>query len=361
MTTTHDHRADVLDEALDRLAGYSFTDGPGMATHGPMGAEAFAGLGHDDDVADWVEAYKASHEPIPEPPANERLDLADAASWQPALGDPSRLADWRDGFRRSLADEPWADVLRTWLPRLAPGYAGAFTHGLIRTAHAVRIVQLRPEPSAQGLAELATALAYWAGTYRALPGDAILRGTTSLADALAQVPRPDQPWTPVEAGMFTRVGELDGFAESVGRLAPPAAIDQGLSELTATLARLMIARPDAMPFGLVHAVTPVAGVRTLLPYLDPGDHRLVYGYLWRVDAAIVAGFVPSPVDAATLAPAGDDPPEMPTPPDLVTQAAEHRDPHVVKFTATCLSENALAPDPAYLLAAQHVIHKTPPL
>jgi hypothetical protein len=380
-TTARDHRADVLDDALDRLGGYGFVDGPGMAVHGPMGAEALACLGHDDDVASWVEAYKVRHDPIPAPPAGERLDLdRDAASWRPALGDPARLGDWRDGFRRLLAEAPWTDVLRAWLPRLFPGYGGAFTHGLIRTAHAVRLVELRPEPSATALDELATALAYWAGTYRALPGDPELRGSLPLADALATLPRPTQPWTPVEAGMFSRLDELDGLADAVARLAPPPSVDEGLSELTVTFARLAARRPDVVPMGLVHAVTPVANTRTLLPYLDESHHRLVQGWLWRVDAAITAGFVPGPVartdtnapsprpdDPASASPPDDptstsaSPPDDPatTPTELVALAADHRDPHVVKFTAACLAEHALSPDPAYLQAARRLLDTIP--
>ena len=34
-----------MDEALDRLSAYRFTDGPGMAVHAPMGAEALTSLG----------------------------------------------------------------------------------------------------------------------------------------------------------------------------------------------------------------------------------------------------------------------------------------------------------------------------
>jgi hypothetical protein len=51
--------------------------------------------------------------------------------------------------------------------------------------------------------------------------------------------------------------------------------------------------------------------------------------------------------------------EAPSPPELVARATEHKDPHVVKFTEACLREHALRADPVYLLAAQHVIDKTP--
>src|SRR5687768_4770525 len=120
MTAT-DHEthapADALDDALDRLAAYDFTDGPGMAVHAPMGAEALATLGYGGEVAGWVEAYKARHEPIAAPAPTGRIDPADPGSWRPALGEPGRLGDWRRLFTERLADEPWPAVVATWVPR----------------------------------------------------------------------------------------------------------------------------------------------------------------------------------------------------------------------------------------------------
>jgi hypothetical protein len=129
-----------------------------------------------------------------------------------------------------------------------------------------------------------------------------------------------------------------------------------LSTLTATFCRLLAERPDAVPLGVVHAVTPIAAVRTLLPYL-PGISALdLYARAWQVDAAIAVGFGGTPV----ASPAALDRFEPPHPADLTARAAEHRDPHVVKFTEACLREHARQPDPVYLFAAQHVIDRTPP-
>jgi hypothetical protein len=349
-------RADALDDALDRLSGYSFADGPGMAAHGTMGAEALSAAGHDHAVANWVEGYKTRHEPIPAPPLTDRLDPADPTSWQEALGDPSRLSDWHDLFSRQLEDQRWQEVVSSWGPRLLPGYGGAFTHGLIRTAHAVRGLESGRAPSSLRIDELAKGLAYWAGTYKALPGRPSLQGGRSLGEALAGIPRPEQAWTPIEAGMFARIHELDGFTEAVEALGPPPSIDDALSDLTATFARMMLANPDVHPFGLVHALTPVAGARTLLPYLPTVSIEQLYAQLWHVDAAITASFVPSTSDDLTRALEQDAPP----PPDeLAGRAAEHGDPHVVKFTEACTREDALRPDPNYLLAARHVADRTP--
>lgn len=350
-------RADAIADALDRLSAYAYVDGPGMATHGPMGAEALSTLGHDDLVAAWVEEYKARHEVIAAPPTTDRLDPDDDGNWRSALGDPGRVSDWAELFTHQLQDQPWQDVVASWIPRLLPGYAGAFTHGLIRTSHAVRALRSTVEPAPLVTAELAKALAYWAGSYKALPGRPLLQGPRSLDEAVDGLPRPPQPWTPIEAGQFSRVHELPDFPQAVEALAPPASVDDALSDLTVTFARMMLANPDVHPFGLVHAITPVAGARTLLSYLPTISSEQVYTQLWHVNAAITSGFISRPASQAR--PALDDR-DAPTPGELVARAAEHRDPHVVKFTEACIRETALRPDPAYLLAARHVIETTPP-
>jgi hypothetical protein len=72
-------RTDALHDALDRLAGYGYTDGVGFACHGPMGAEALGALGYADHVPDWVQAYAAKHPPIDAPPPSGRIDPHDPA------------------------------------------------------------------------------------------------------------------------------------------------------------------------------------------------------------------------------------------------------------------------------------------
>lgn len=355
-------RTDALDDALDRLSAYAYVDGPGMAVHGPMGAEALSTLGHDDLVAAWVEEYKARHEVIAAPAAVGHLDPEDEASWRPALGDPARLSDWAELFIHQLQDQRWQDVLATWAPRLLPGYAGAFTHGLIRTAHAVRALEstAQPSPSPLVTAELAKALAYWAGSYKALPGRPTLSGALPLDAAIDQLPRPAQPWTPMEAGQFSRIHELSDLPRAVEALAAPASVDEALSDLTASFARRLLANPDVHPVGLVHAITPVAGARTMLPYLPTLSAERVYAHLWHVDAAIAAAFLPAPGSHGHQSGQDGQRGDPPTPAELTARAVEHKDPHVVKFTEACLRENALRPDPAYLLAAQHLIDTTPP-
>lgn len=352
-------RADVLNDALERLAAYDYVDGAGFACHGPMGAEALSALGYDDAVGDWVDGYTTRHDPIAAPPVAEPIDPRDEASWRPALGDFSRVSDWAVLFGRELREQPWPAVLRTWLPRLLPGYGGGLTHGLLRVAHGVRALTPDGPPAEPARTELAKGLASWAGWFTPLPGRPDPVGSLPLEEAITGLPRPAEPWSPIEAGMFTRLGELSDFPAAVDSLQPPEDIDGALSDLTTAFCRVLLANPDALQQGLVHAVTPVVAVRSLLPLLPDGSHDAVYAYLWQVDAAIACGFAWPTAAARTSTPIEDEQ-DVPAADEIAARAVEHRDPHVVKFTEACLREHAHRPDPVYLFAADALLDRTPP-
>jgi hypothetical protein len=347
----------VVADALERLRDYAYIDGPGMAVHAPMGVEALCSLGLDDLVPAWTDGYRARLAPLPAPPRSSPIDPADPAATAAALGDPSRLSDWNDLFRQALACEAWNDVVARWVPRLLAGYAGALTHGLLRTAHAVRTLERVDRPAPILLDELAVGLAYWAGTYRELPGTAQLRGRRTLPEAIAAVPRPPEPWTPVEAGQFERLGELGDFPDAVAALGPPRT-DDPLGELSLAFARVLVANEGAPPVGVVHSITPVVATRTLLNHVPELAVAPTFARLWTVGAGIVAGFVPPGgpigVDLDAL-----DTVDVPSPGDLLDRVADHRDPHAVKITEACLREHASRPDPAYLLAARRVLDAVP--
>jgi Questin oxidase-like len=351
-------RTDALNDALDRFGAYRYVDGVGFACHGPMGAETLSMLGHDDLVAGWAEDYKARHEPIDAPPPFARLDAAEEASWRPALGDPRRATDWAALFGDQLREEPWPAVVRRWAPRLLPGHAGGFTHGLIRVAHAVRAMPVDGPPSDLRVNELALGLAYWAATYTVIPGESRVRGTLTVDDAIAGLPRPDQPWSPFEAGTFARIGELGDFPAAVDAIGPPpSSFDDALSDLTAAFCRVLLAHPDVFPQGPVHMVTPIAATRILVPYLADVSHVALYTGLWRTGAAIVCGFLPPPAEPSPTPDPGVS--MTPTPGEVIARAVENRDPHALKFAEACTREHARRPDPVYLRAAQHVIYGLP--
>jgi hypothetical protein len=346
--------SDALNDALERLGDFAFFDETGFPCHGPMGAETLSALGHDELVAGWADEYRWRHQPISPPPPSARIQLSDPRDFHSALGDLARLADWETAFAHLLGEHPWPVVINRWARRLLVGYAGALTHGMIRVAHAVRALEGCPEPSELLLAELAKGLALWAASFKILPGQPILRGSLRLADALTLLPRRDQPWPMVEACSFSHLDELDGFDVVVEELGPPAPGTDPLSLLSAAFCSELLSHRDVMPVPLVHAVTPIAATRTLLPYMPDITSDDMYGLLWEVGAAVVVSFAPrrgAPAPSINVDPT--------SPSQLVARALEHRDPHVLKFTDACLREHALNPDPRYLHAAHHVLRQTP--
>src|SRR5262249_21601838 len=146
-----------------------------------MGAEALAALGFGSEVPGWVDRYRHSRDHHSPPTPRWALDPDDEASWRPALGGFDRAGDWEQMFRRLLGERPWNEVLLQWWPRLLPGLFSRLTHGLIRTAHAVRGAASTAEPNATQLTELARGLAYWAARYQPLPGTAYLNGSRTVA------------------------------------------------------------------------------------------------------------------------------------------------------------------------------------
>jgi hypothetical protein len=356
---TRTRRQDALNDALERLEGYEYLDLPGpFACHGPMGAETLSTLGYDDLVADWVEAYKSRHEPLDPFPSLERIDPRDEKNWRSALGQVFRANDFAAMFVGELDDEPWQEVLRRWLPRLFEGSAGGLSHGIIRTAHAVRALPDDGVPSELALRELARALGLWAAVYTLLPGHPELNGFLGIDGAIAGLPRPTDPWTPIEAGTFSRIGELDGFSSAVEALGPSQEADDVLSDLSGAFCRLLLEASDVDPIPLVHTVTPIGATRILLPYLAGMSSEAVYAHLWQVSAAIVCGFTP-----ASLGKDGEvqNVDGIFSPDELVARVVEHKDPHVLKFAEVCLSEHWHSSDPVYLMAAQHLFENTAPL
>src|SRR5262245_31096748 len=179
----------VLDDALERLRHTGPEEADGAPNHGPMAAEALVALGYDDAVPQWVDSYRRQLGPMP-----ETLLPVTTQTWRDALGSPHRVGDWVAFFRLQLSAAPWQAVLTAWWSRLIPGVMAHGTHGLIRTAHAVRALEAAETPLR--VEELAAALGYWAAYYQALPGVPNLTGTCAIDQALDQIPRlgPDYDW-----------------------------------------------------------------------------------------------------------------------------------------------------------------------
>ena len=205
-----------LDDALTMFAATAPEFGAvGLSNHGPMASEVLERLGRPEAIAGWAAAYRGR---LAEAPAPASRPLGEE-QWPAALGQGDRFPEWLATFEIELADRPAPAVVGEWGPRLAPGAVGAATHGLIRTAHALRGLQAA-ETGPRRL-EVAQGLAYWASRYQELPGPPLLIGSQGVDDALAQLPYlPEE--TPQEFLISAQVAHVadvsDEFEQAVASL-----------------------------------------------------------------------------------------------------------------------------------------------
>jgi hypothetical protein len=336
-------RAEAINDALARLEGVGFTMAPGFSEHGPMVAEAISSLGRNERVGPWVDGYSAKRRHLQMPPPQRAIDGGAESDWRAALGVYARASDWLDFFRRSLADRSWAEVLRLWVPRLIDGHAGGLTHGLIRTAHAVRMLPADRAPSLLERDELAHGLGYWAATYQRSPGDPNRQGALGLAEAIEQLPRGE--------------GDIAPVIESLGPMPP---LDEAISQHTAHFARLLLAHGELAPvptIQLIHTITAPRSMRDLLPYLPPQQGGWAYRCLWRVSAGIAARLARPLGAGAEMAPRIEEP--QLSRDELIDRAVALGDEHAIKLTEACLCEDQIRPDPIYRSLAEAVLTRLP--
>ena len=346
---------DTLLDALDRLKGTGAEFHGFLANHGPMAAEALIRLGASEEVPGWVDRYRTVLDDAPV----ARGHIA-AEDWRDHVGDVRLLAEWTQLMRREVADGPWREVLVRWWPRLLPGMAASATHGVIRTAHAVRSARLAGDGVPDGiLDELAQGLAFWAARYQPLPGDPGLSGGLSAVDAVAALPRldPDEPAAgPGIAGRLVSLIRLRPLPDALDRWGAPAGVDEALDALIAAAARVLVARDDT-PIAFCHAVTAPAAVRLVAPELPASLQAATVAASWQVVGSIVAAF------AAPRLPSESDPAHVDPEPLLATLTADavaHGDEHVIKLTEAALREYARTEDATLLLAARRFRERISP-
>jgi hypothetical protein len=333
---------DAFDEALERFASCGPEFGAGLSNHGPMAADALVALGRGDAVLAWSEWYGSR---LVDP--TQRRNPIARDEWREALGDVARAGDWGAFFERELAERPWREALDEWSARLAPGIMAGATHGLLRTAHAVRALDRGETP--YRLRELAEGLAYWAARYQELPSvhDGASR-SLAVADALADVPLVDR--NVLRRGLIFEVVktvETTEFAPVIGYVDTTVDVDAFVTSVTRTFVRQYLANPHAL-IAFVHTVTAPSALRMLAPHLSDATTRAAMRYAWQACAAIYAAYGGGEAPVVGDAPALDRE-------GLIDRAVEARDEHAIKFTEACLREHALSADPAFIVAAEDAV------
>lgn len=329
------------DEALELFAGCGAEFGGGLANHGPMATDALVAMGRPKAVVGWAERYRA------------RLDEAgtadnpiDSTEWREALGDPKRMADWVAFFEREIGDVTWQEALRRWVPRLAPGFLASGTHGMLRTAHAVRA--LDAEDSAARRDELARGLALWAARYASLPALPYGGPQFELPEALARVPivpKAERQARGFLTDTVLQLGERPEFGSTIGLLALDGPTGPQISRFTATFARVYLENART-PIPFIRSVTAPSAIRMLEPHIGEAASRELLRYAWQAAAGFLAVYSAPVSDAVAPAPAAIA--------DLPDRAIASGDEHAIKFTEACLREYAISGDGVFLVAATDV-------
>ncbi|MGZ9836659.1 hypothetical protein [Tsukamurella ocularis] len=337
---------DQLDEAYERLhrTGPEFEGY--LSNHGPMVVEALVRRGHGEAVARWLDGYVPKLDGAPQATARP-------ARWPDDLGDPAALGEWIVTFTAALAESPWREVLAEWWPRLLPGVAAGATHGAIRVGHAVDALLAWGE-SADRVAELAQALAYWAARWQPVPRTARPGGTLATADALAGVPRIPH----AEGGIVSRLAQLDdldGWPAAQHALAPNDDAENALRAVVSAAVVRYATHAHGSPVMLVHAATAPNALRRALLALPEELHGATAAAGWSAAAAIYAAYGPEsarePTSTTTAPPAVDE---------IMDRAAHHGDEHVIKLTDTALDVLAWTGDERAGRAASTAATAIPP-
>ncbi len=336
-----------LDDALDILAPHGIDLTNGNFNHAPMAVEALCALARPDAVFPWIEAYRPRLTPRPSD-ADESIDWS---HYRDHLSGRGSFPAWSRLFAAELAAEPWRGVLDRWAGRLAPGYSGAATHGVIRVGHAVR--GLAEAETRVRLRELADALASWAASYAELPtASGAAGGRYAATEALAKVPVVPSERRP--PGNITvalgKLADFPEFAPAIDLVELGDDLDAAVAALAELFARVYLANAiDTRTFIVfVHSVTAVHALGNMLPHISPATGRRLARHAWQAGCGLYAAFGGAP--PADAIEAGDDGPEA-----LADQAVANGDEHVIKFTEACLARHKIAPSPAYLAAIRHAL------
>lgn len=350
---------DAMNDALEICSGLGLEMVPGFATHWPMAVEAMIRLGHADQVHSWADAYQAKRKHLDMPARVDPIDGDDEISWKAALGQRHRASDWRDHFLRQVRERPWPELVRLWWPRLMAGMSAGLTHGLIRTAHAMRSLDLvDAEPTQLQLDELASGLAYWAALHVEQPGGHRLMGKRNFPAIIAAIPRlaPDLKAGIIARGQYQEA--IPGWDTAIAELEQPVDLDAAISDMTAAFVQVNLAHDKGFPVPLIHTFTAPAALRMSLRHLPEEYHLASFVAVWEAVAAVLANFA-QPKAEETQRTLAERDEEVPGEVELAARAVDNGDEHAIKFAEACIRENRIRPDERYLLAAARMVPRLP--
>ena len=334
----------VMDEALKMMSDFA-----PLTNHGPMAAEALISLERDAQVINFVRSYRKRFSSVFPP----KYQTITNNNWQEALGDERRTTDWIEFFNRELKENDWKKVLEKWSENLAPGLSAAAAHGLIRSGHAGR--SLTREETDPRKHELAQALAYWAAYYQVLPETGNGKNERlSLSEAIKKIPilPPEKRARGSIIEQLKALDDFPSFGAAIDFVEVGGKPETLLSELTEAFAAVYAKNVSTRNnIALIHAVTGLASVRHLLPYLSDRTTKKMLRYGWQAAAAIrsISGDETNNQIREEKINSGD----------LIEKAATSNEEHAIKFTEACIGEYALNRKQIYLQAAKTALGRLP--
>lgn len=307
-----------------------------LANHFPMALHALFELGASpQQLRAFERSYARRFEGLACPgPAPA------AAEWLPLRGQLAAYAPLRAYFEAALIREGRDALLRRVLPELMEaGLATAAFHGLIRTAHAA---QAGHEP------ELASALAYWASRWEALPAPHLFAEPLrmDLADWLAELAARAQGWRSEAPLIQLRMMEASAtptYQQLADALAPAADAPTRVAELAQLALELYL---QTRNFTVLHMITGLRALRVVLPWLAQPE-RVQLPLARALTAAYLAGRV---------MPLARRPAALPQSwPEVLALARASDDDHLIKLVHACQDEARAYGEARFLQAAALVV------
>jgi hypothetical protein len=336
--------------ALQRLVSCGSELRNGFTSHAPMVVDALVELGHPEAIPAWLDRYLPDVLPREAPTAPVPV-----AGWSAALGRPELEPAWQARFEADIAKLGWRGTLAAWSGRLAPGFAAAAAHGVIRSAHAARALARRDSPLRQQ--ELAAGLALWAAAWQSLPGDprhgsGALPARAALASIPLVAPERRRNGGAITTAL-TALADEPEFDSALGALDRQRPLDVLALDLATAFADLFLEQVRSPGEAIVytHAITGVAAAWRLASWVAEADGAALLAHAWQTGAALHACYaraapVDLPVPDARLA-------------EVVAAAVRHGDEHVIKLAEACRAFHAASGDARFPAAAARALAVIP--
>lgn len=329
-----------------------------MSNHLPMALHAAWALGADEAclralLAEQAGKLEAAPPPAPALPPEAALPQG----WLQWRGQRAAYPELLLYFQHALAVAPATQVLTAHLSALLPGLHAFAFHGLIRTAHAWE--SCLAGSAAEGMGELAVALASWAAWFESLPVGCLPADNAArlpLSAWAARLRERSQGWRselPMISWRMQAASQTGHYTDLAERLARAPSLAQRRDEL---MSFALDAYLHSRNFTLLHLITGLRALRVLLPLLPPGqdddDGDDGAGRQDLLARAALAGWLAGRVQWTER-------PELPGPlhaaarswPALRQAALAQPDEHVIKLVHACWQEDGLRPDPRWRQAA----------